>query len=210
MQEKVFPKMSVQIWLTSDNHFGHHNIYTFVYTDAYGVERRVRERFRDAVEGDAYMIQRWCELVRPEDHIWHLGDVCMERSANAKTWFVNKMRSLPGHKRLILGNHDHLAMDVYRDAGFQKIRASNVIDGLLLTHYPVHPGSIGRAIGNCHGHTHQHPDEGPRYLNISVERTQYEPIPIETAKALLQAKIVAAGQSTESMLDVSGTVMDGP
>ena len=74
------------------------------------------------------------------------------------TEFIQLTRSLPGHKRLILGNHDHYDISVYVEAGFEKIRASNVIDGLLLTHYPVHPGSIGRAIGNCHGQTHQHPE----------------------------------------------------
>lgn len=205
--------MSVQIWLTSDNHFGHENIYRFTYTDQYGVERMVRERFRNAIEGDGYMVQRWCELVRPEHHIWHLGDVTMARSSNAKTWFCNKIRSLPGHKRLILGNHDHLAIDVYRDAGFKKIRASNVIDGLLLTHYPVHPGSIGRAVGNVHGHTHAAPDIGPRYLNVSVERTDYAPIAIEEAKARLAAKILDAERlaaEPSSILDVGGNQMEGP
>jgi calcineurin-like phosphoesterase family protein len=168
------------IWLTSDSHFGHHNIYRFTYIDKFGVERRVRERFNDAFEGDAYMVQRWCELIKPEDHIYHLGDVTMERSSNAKEWFVNKIRSLPGHKRLILGNHDHLTMDVYRDAGFQKIKGSHKMDALLLSHYPLHPSTVPKwALANVHGHIHQNPSpEGP-YINMSVEVTDYEPVPLE-------------------------------
>lgn len=170
----------MQIWLTSDNHFGHHNIYRFTYTDTFGVERRVRERFRDAHEGDAYMCERWCELVKPSDHVWHLGDVTMEHSSKEKKWFVDKIRSLPGHKRIILGNHDHMALDVYRDAGFQKIKGSHKIDGLLLSHYPLHPSTVPHwAWANCHGHIHQNPAPPGRYINLSVEVTDYEPVPLE-------------------------------
>ena len=173
------------IWITSDNHFGHENIYKFTYTDGYGVEKRVRERFRDAHEGDAYMCQRWCELVQPSDHIYHLGDVTMERSSNAKTWFVNKIRSLPGHKRLVIGNHDHLTMDVYRDAGFEKIKGSHKIDGLLLSHYPLHESTIPHwAHANVHGHIHQNPAPSIRHINMSVEAWNYEPVPLEVVKEM--------------------------
>ena len=172
------------------------------FTNASGI--RIRERFKDADEGDTYMIKGWGELIRPEDHIYHLGDVCMNRENHGAEGFVKLMQSLPGHKRLVLGNHDHLKMRWYIEAGFQKIRGSALVDGLLLTHYPVHESSIGpRAIGNVHGHTHDHPDIGPRYLNVSCERTNYEPIPIEEVKARLLAKVPAPS------LDVNGHEMGG-
>ena len=171
----------MQIWLISDTHFGHQNIYKFVGLD--GVTR-IRARFRDAHEGDAYMIQRWCELVKPQDHIWHLGDVTMERSSAYKAQFVNMIRGLPGHKRLILGNHDHLTLDVYRDAGFQKIKGSHKLNRLLLTHYPVHPDSVPMwCAANIHGHIHERSSPVGRYINVSVERTNYEPIPLEEVEA---------------------------
>lgn len=166
------------IWLVSDTHFGHENIYKFV--DERGV--RIRHRFRDAIEGDVYMCQRWAELVKPPDHIWHLGDVTMERSSNAKQWFVNKIRSLPGHKRLILGNHDQLSMDVYRDAGFQKIKGSHRIDNLILTHWPVSPTCLREGVVNVHGHIHQNAAPPGRYINVSVEQTDYEPVPLEVVQ----------------------------
>ena len=141
---------------------------------------RVRDRFRDAHEGDAYMCERWCELIKPSDHLYHMGDVCMERSSNAKTWFVNKIRSLPGHKRLILGNHDHLTMDVYRDAGFEKIKGSHKINHLLLSHYPLHPSTVPAwAHSNVHGHIHRNPTPAGRYVNMCVEVREYAPTPIE-------------------------------
>ena len=180
----------MKIWLISDTHWGQHNIYKFLAEDG---KTRIRERFRDAYEGDAYMCQKWCELVAPEDHIWHLGDVTMERSSNAKTWFVNKIRSLPGHKRLILGNHDHLTMNVYKDAGFQKIKGSHKLDRLLLTHYPVHPDSIPSwCLANVHGHIHQRPSPAGRYVNVSVERIGYQPILLEEVIRMAEKKVCDA------------------
>ena len=174
-------------WLISDMHFWHENMYKFTYTDATGVERRVREKFATCKEGDEYMIQRWNEIVRPSDHIWCLGDVCMERGNNRVDAFVQLIRGLNGHKRLVLGNHDHYAVGVYVDAGFQKVRASNMIDGLLMTHYPVHPSSIGfRVTANVHGHIHQQNSPPGKYINVSVEKTDYAPIALEEVKAMAE------------------------
>jgi calcineurin-like phosphoesterase family protein len=99
------------------------------------------------------------------------------------------IRALPGHKRLVLGNHDHYQVGVYVEAGFQKVRASNLIDGVLMTHYPVHPSSITfKTVGNAHGHIHQNPSpEGP-YFNCSVEAIGYEPIPFEDVRDILLAR----------------------
>ena len=57
--------MSAQIWLLSDWHWRHIGIYEF--TNASGV--RVRERFANYAEGDAYIEQRWRDLVKPSDHV---------------------------------------------------------------------------------------------------------------------------------------------
>lgn len=172
----------MQHWLISDLHLGHQNIYKFVYTDKYGVERRVRERFKDAAEGDAYMIQRWNEIVKPEDHVWDLGDVTMERAASAKHRFCGLIRSLNGHKRLVLGNHDHLPMAVYSEAGYEKIRGSHRIDNLILTHYPIHQSGIKLGLVNCHGHIHQNPSPPGPYINMSVEVNRYEVVALEDVK----------------------------
>ena len=203
--------MSRQIWLISDMHLWHENLYRFTYTDTEGHERRVRERFENVAEGDAYMLQRWRELVRPQDHIYNLGDICMNRENHMGHAFVELFRSLPGHKRLIAGNHDHLKPKWYVDAGFEKIRGAHLLDNLFLTHVPVHPRSIPhRALGNVHGHTHQQPDLGPRYLNVSVERTAYEPIPLEEAKSRLLQKISLSETAGNHLFDVSGVEVTGP
>lgn len=168
----------------------HANLYDFTYTEEVtGATRRVRERFTTVEEGDAYIEQRWRDLVKPSDHVYLLGDLCMFRGNHKGQDFVNLFRSLPGHKRLIPGNHDHLKPHWYVDAGFEKMRGAHLLDNLFLTHVPVHPNSIPkRALGNVHGHTHQQLDIGPQYLNVCVERTDYEPVPIEWAQEQLRKK----------------------
>lgn len=167
------------IWVHSDWHWQHENIYKFTYTRD-GVERRVREKFLDSKEGDQYIAQRWRDLVKAEDHVWVLGDVCMERGNNRAGEFIALMKSLPGHKRLILGNHDHLKTSIYMKAGFEKIRGSNMLDGVLMTHYPVHPSSISYKVkANAHGHIHQNDSPDGQYINCCVEVNEYSPIPFD-------------------------------
>lgn len=145
------------------------------------------------------MVQVWNERVKPSDHVYHLGDVTMERSSDKVAWFRGLIRSLNGHKRLILGNHDHLPIKTYIDVGFDKIRGTGAWlgNGLLLSHFPVHPSSIGMRSKACiHGHTHQRDNIPPvirdtdgakiPYLNVCVERTAYGPIHIDEVQAMIR------------------------
>lgn len=161
------------IWLISDTHFGHEAMYGFTETFD-GVERRVRFEFANASEGDEFMMDRWAETVKPGDHVYHLGDVAMKKE------FLPMVKKLPGQKRLVLGNHDREQIKHYQAAGFQKIFGSRVFEGLVATHVPIHPLSLGsRFIGNVHGHIHRQPAFGPRYKNVSVEVIGYTPIALD-------------------------------
>ena len=195
----------MNMWLISDTHWWHENIYRF---ESFPGGPRVRERFANAAEGDEYMIMRWNELVKPEDHIYHLGDVVMEQGNNQRERFIRLIQSLSGHKRLILGNHDHYDVKLYREAGFQKVRGSNLLDGVLMTHYPVHPSSIGfKVLANAHGHIHEKKSPPGPYVNVSVEAIGYEPIPIEVVKD--RAKMLKSIEPVD-IRDVQGNVMEGP
>lgn len=67
-----------RIWVISDTHFGHGNIYRFTWTPVQGgPEVRIRPEFANSVEGDSEMVKRWNAVVRPDDHIYHLGDYAM-------------------------------------------------------------------------------------------------------------------------------------
>jgi calcineurin-like phosphoesterase family protein len=158
------------IFLVSDTHFGHANILKFIREDG------SRVRTFDSVEQmDECMIERWNSVVRPQDKVYHLGDVAMSRT---DIWKVGQCN---GHKRLVRGNHDDHDMKWYTPY-FENIYGSRKLAGLMLTHIPIHPDSIGKSLANVHGHVHNNLSAlklGPQYYNVSVEVIDYTPVPIE-------------------------------
>ena len=170
------------IWVWSDTHFHHTNIWK-VFKLADGSPARP---FTSDEEMDETMVANHNALVRPQDHVYHLGDFTMWRQ-DTGGWMARLRSRLNGHKRIVLGNHDALPSGWYF-ANFDKVLACRVLDGLLLTHIPVHVQSLGRFKANVHGHLHHNrimrgsaerhtPD--PRYINVCVERTNYAPVALE-------------------------------
>ena len=159
-------------FVTSDTHFGHGNILKFTNTDG----SRVRPLWEDVDEMNEEMVRRWNARVRPDDVVWHLGDVSFGKSN-----FHHASR-LNGTKHLILGNHDHEKLSTYLSV-FKTVQSCARLGNLLLTHYPVHESSLGFGIiGNVHGHTHARCLRDPRYFNASVEATNYTPVTIEDVR----------------------------
>src|SRR4051812_27561867 len=78
-------------WFTSDLHFGHRNIIG--YCD---------RPFRDVDAMDAALVERWNEVVAPDDIVWVLGDVAMGRIERS----LALVGGLHGTKHLVAGNHD--------------------------------------------------------------------------------------------------------
>ncbi|MGQ7794486.1 hypothetical protein ACUN0C_18940 [Faunimonas sp. B44] len=165
--------MSREIYVISDTHFGHRNII-----------RYCNRPFVDEQEMSDIMVERWNAVVRPNDIVYHLGDVYFG-AANALYPTV-----LNGRKRLILGNHDD-GKDPALHRAFQKIMVWRMWPefGLLFTHVPVHADGLKHHdLINVHGHIHERlilgedglPDE--RYANVSVEQTNYMPVNIETLR----------------------------
>lgn len=107
--------------------------------------------------------------------------------------YLHVFESLNGRKVLIKGNHDIFKLADYTPY-FYDIRSCHVLNRYLLSHIPVHPGSLGRWDGNFHGHLHsnvvnqwhgKHMTDKPdsRYLCLSVEHIGYRPITLEEAIA---------------------------
>ena len=130
------------VFLTSDTHFGHAGVCKFLRDD--GTKLRPWD---DPTEMDEEMIRRWNETVRPNDKVYHLGDVVINRKALAT------LSRLNGDKVLIKGNHDIFKLEDYT-AHFRDIRGYHVVDNFILSHIPVHTDSKGRFRGNIHGHLH--------------------------------------------------------
>lgn len=159
-------------WLISDTHFGHKNILNFKRSDG-----EVLRKFHDVYHMDQHMISAWNAVVRPEDKVYHLGDVAMCNITRLTEIFSQ----LPGRKILIKGNHDTLKLSQYANL-FSDVRAYHVLDKILLAHIPVHPESMARWRGQIHGHLHYNKVKDPRYYNVSVECIDYTPINFEKIK----------------------------
>jgi len=166
------------VFLTSDTHFGHTGVCRFTNSD--GSKMRP---WTDPDEMDEEMVKRWNETVRPNDKVYHLGDVVINRKA------LKIMHRLNGDKVLIRGNHDIFKDDDYREH-FRELRAYHVMNGMILSHIPIHEASLGRFGVNIHGHLHANrvmyrdlfSDEellDPRYHCVCVEHTDYRPILFE-------------------------------
>jgi calcineurin-like phosphoesterase family protein len=161
------------IFLVSDTHFGHANILRFT-----GKDGDYLRHFSSVEEMDEHMVEKWNSVVRPQDKVYHLGDVAMAKSSIATVGRCN------GHKRLVRGNHDDHALKLYLPF-FEEVYGTRLLDRLLLSHIPVHPESIGKAVANVHGHVHNNVPAlhyGPKYFNVSVEVIDYTPVSLEDLK----------------------------
>lgn len=173
--------MSKDIWLISDTHFGHDNIIRYCnrpFENSYYMNQCIRDN--------------WNQTIKPQDIVYHLGDVYMGKNWTGGETIEQFLKSLHGHKRLLLGNHDD-GKDQTLQKVFEKINIWRMFPEfkLMLTHVPIHAGSFRHKCElNIHGHTHDndvllenmHPDK--RYVNICVEKTNYFPISIDSLKVV--------------------------
>lgn len=79
------------IYITSDTHFGHDK--DFLYAP---------RGFSSIEEHDAAIIEKWNSIVKPDDTVYHLGDVMLGNNESG----IQKLEKLNGHFYIILGNHD--------------------------------------------------------------------------------------------------------
>lgn len=197
------------VFLYSDPHFGHAGVCSFMRLD--GITKL--RPFDTAEEMDEVLVDNWNNIVTTKDKTYILGDVAINKKA------LKILHRLNGDKVLIKGNHDIYKLSDYTPY-FRDIRAYHVLSGMILSHIPIHPDSLGRFGCQIHGHLHEkrvrlargfdhktgnilYGDEiDPRYYNVSVEQIDYTPISLETVKR----NIVDQGGTIE-MRNGNGPVM---
>ena len=182
------------VFLVSDTHFGHAGVCRFTRND--GVTKL--RPWDNADEMDEFMVEAWNERVKPNDKVYHLGDVVMSRRS------LSIMDRLNGDKVLIRGNHDIFKDEDYRKY-FRELRAYHVMNGMILSHIPIHSESLGRFGVNIHGHTHANRVMRParvleefidhgcttideRYHCVCVEQTDFAPILFEDVIKRIEAE----------------------
>jgi len=170
-------------WFTSDTHFGHGNI--IIYS---------KRPFANAGLMDVALINNWNELVKPEDIVYHLGDVAFTSPDRAK----HILSVLNGYKVLILGKHDRSGHKM-KEWGFAEVHQSLQIElegGILanLSHYPYKgtPDAHGKAkfetknlkddgrlliCGHVHDVWKTRPGQYKNHMiNVGVDQWNYKPV----------------------------------
>jgi len=146
---KINPEEVGKIWLTSDTHFFHENILKYC-----------NRPFGSVEDMNEALVKNWNSVVKPEDHVYHLGDFCF---GNVEKWnWCLEPGRLNGHIHLILGNHDPervfregTLIERFDSIDFQKIL---VIGGwtVILNHFPFlsFSNNIDHKVIGLSGHTH--------------------------------------------------------
>lgn len=200
-------------FVVSDWHFGHTNSWE-KFKRADGTPLRP---FSSTEEMDEAMVERHNKKVAPNDVVYVLGDCVINKR------YLPQIGRLNGSKRLIMGNHDIFGHEEYLKY-FKKVAGCRVfVDQFIFSHIPLHPDSVtDRFKVNVHGHLHanevtwagpdnmvrnasddgyvvtptQEPD--PRYLCVSVEHTNFEPLSFEEVQARIDARWAKAGYSVKA------------
>jgi len=156
-----------ELFITSDQHFGHWNICQLAGRPFSSVE-----------EMNSELIRLWNETVKPDDRVIHLGDFTL----GGKKQFNSFRSQLNGEITWILGNHDAGASPGWIEFAITdhwKKRIGLIHDPYYIKHYD--PYQVCDFY--IHGHTHNrevsmHEMEKPMYC-ACVEKTKYKPVRIE-------------------------------
>lgn len=152
------------IYFISDLHIGHKSVI-----------KLSKRPFKDLDEMHNLIIQKWNNIVKPEDVVYHVGDFCL----NSK--YVDFYKRLNGSINFIRGNHDehfHLPF-VKRDIHKIKYKGKTFV----LCHYPMEDWrGLFNGYIHIHGHTHQNMPfiSGKNRFNVSADVLDYTPVSIET------------------------------
>lgn len=164
----------MDIWLTSDTHFSHRKI----------LEYEARP-FSSTEEMDEALITNWNSVVKPNDLIFHIGDVFFS-NAKRSEWIASRLN---GRKILIDGNHDKgFSKGKFKKLGFDSYKYYFFND-YLLSHYPQNPLILHQAAefglkGNIHGHVHSEIEglDKDYHICVCTELTNYTPIHFDEIK----------------------------
>lgn len=187
--------LEVEIWFTSDLHFGHKNIIKFCNRPWKSVE-----------EMDEALIENWNSVVKENDIVFNLGDFAF---ATNRRW-KELIQRLNGKHYLILGNHDILrypgdkTMELFERVEHQMVV---YIDDrcVYLNHYPYlcYGGSwrsSKEAVWQLYGHVHSGPNcsgiDADRLVNtfpyqydVGVDNNNYTPVNWNQIKEIINKQV---------------------
>jgi calcineurin-like phosphoesterase family protein len=156
------------IFFTSNTHFGHGG--------ALGLYRRP---FASVAAMNEALVERWNEVIGPDDVVWHLGDFAIRQRAEIVSELLAR---LSGRKHLVAGNNDPpetRELDGWESVlPYTEITAEEV--SLVLCHYPFRSWrGMDKGWINLHGHSHGRMKPLPRQFDVGVDVWGFRPVSLE-------------------------------
>lgn len=155
------------IFFTSDTHFGHKKVIEYS-----------NRPFQTTHEMDETIIERWNNVVKKTDTVYHLGDLSFRRAE----YTIEIIHRLNGKIILIEGNHDRKMRPSVR-AEFAEVKHYHElkVDGklIVLCHFPFLTWNKShRGSWSLHGHCHGKLDDlnlGKPRLDVGVDSHNFTP-----------------------------------
>jgi len=188
-------------WFTADWHLSHANII-----------RLSSRPFSDVSAMNRAIIDRHNSAVRPDDHVWVLGDVALGPILQS----LALVKEFSGHLHLLLGNHDrpfdalrkgqldkHARWtDTYLEAGFDSITFGTQtislpeVGEVMLSHFPyrgdhtaedrfIDARPVDRGYPLLYGHVHEAWLQHGRMVNVGVDAWDFRPVSVADVVPLL-------------------------
>jgi len=169
----------MNIFFTSDTHFGHNNII-----------KLSNRPFSSVEEMNEGLIERWNDVVGAEDIVYHLGDFSLK---NPKQY----VERLNGKINLVFGNHDkdsRKKTDLFENSSeISEIEVGGQM--IVLCHYAMKVWNKSH-YGSWHLYGHSHgslPDDvNSLSFDVGVDCWNYRPISFdEVADKMKEKRFVA-------------------
>ena len=187
------------IYFTSDQHFDHIKLLKFGY-------RPFEMSEKGSAQCREFLIEHYKAVVKEHDYVFFLGDLAFCNSQN-KNRIQRIVRSLPGHKILIKGNHDHNNTSFFLDCGFLEVKKALKFGDFYLCHFSLTDDAVydhehhtylrDFKESGCHilihGHVHSHlveVQDGIRRINVCVDIPQNNFSPV-AVPGIPEAEILA-------------------
>lgn len=163
-------------WFTSDTHFFHENIIKFCNRPYGSVEQM-----------NNALINNWNLVVKPEDHVWFLGDFSFGNVPDTE----GILEQLAGIKHLITGNHDRKGRCQKLDWSkyfvdqhdYYRLKIGKGQPKVVLCHFPLESWERGYYHFHGHWHTTMGNTSGCKWHrhDVGVDNNQYTPILLSDA-----------------------------
>lgn len=208
----------VNRFVISDTHFGHTNSWEkFKLADGSPLRP-----FTSTEEMDETMIERWNAKVKPSDTVYHLGDVVINKKYLNLVSRLNGRKILIRGNHDIFGDDDYYNVGFEQIHGVRVFVDKFILSHIPLhpdcvtnrfkvnVHGHLHANEIMRpgmkqciekqtkTLGTIEYETDifradYSPEPDPRYLCVSVERTNYEPLHFDEVQALIDKRWADTG-----------------